>query len=132
MVEPGLIDNLPPQVKGVTRCKADKKNWPLRSYRVAVLRQCLSMLKARPIRFRRLYSSRSYFHGFFRMDLGDMTATAPPDRLKARTLSLSYSFSAITYLALTQVDTGFACGASASCPQLRANQMGWPRASATR
>ena len=49
----------------------------LRSYRVAIRRQFFSLLKARSIKFRCRYSSRSYSQGSFRFDLGGMTAAAP-------------------------------------------------------
>ena len=60
-----------------TKCRADRKYKLLRSYRVAILRHCFSLLKARSIRLRSRYSSRSYSQGSLRFDLGGMTASAP-------------------------------------------------------
>ena len=63
---------------------------------MAVPRQCFSLLKARSIRLRCRYSSRSYSHGFLRLALGGMTAVAPFERIWASILLLSYPLSAIT------------------------------------
>ena len=60
-----------------TKCRADRKYKLLRSYRVAIRRHCFSLLKARSIRLRSRYSSRSYSQGSLRFDLGGMTASAP-------------------------------------------------------
>ena len=75
-----------------TKCRADRKYKLLRSYRVAIRRQCFSLLKARSIRSRCGYSSRSYSQSSLRFDLGGMIASAPWSLIKARTRSLSYPF----------------------------------------
>ena len=60
-----------------TKCRADRKYKLLRSYRVTIRCHYFSLLKARSIRFRCRYSSRSYSQGSLRFDLGGMTASAP-------------------------------------------------------
>ena len=96
-----------------TKCRADRKYKLLRSYRVAIRRHCFSLLKARSIRLRSRYSSRSYSQGSLRFDLGGMTASAPWSRMKASTRLLSYPLSAMTAPVSIPVSRGMAWETSA-------------------
>ena len=64
----------------------------LRSYLVAIRRQCFSLLNVRSMRFLCRYGSRPYSQGSFRLTLGGITAVAPPDRMSASILLLSYPY----------------------------------------
>ena len=104
----------------------------LRSYRVAILRQCFSLLKTRSIRLRSRYSSRSYSQWSPRLDLGGMTARVPYARINASILLLSYPLSAITAPVSIPVSRGMAWETSARCPPVRVKRTGRPFASHTR
>ena len=101
----------------------------LRSYRVAILRQCFSLLKTRSIRLRSRYSSRSYSQWSPRLDLGGMTARVPYARINASILLLSYPLSAITAPVSIPVSRGMAWETSARCPPVRVKRTGRPFAS---
>ena len=99
----------------------------LRSYRVAIRRQCFSLLKARSIRFHCRYSSRSYSQGSLRFDLGGMTASPPWSLTKAGTRLLSYLLSAMTAPVSIPVRRDMARETSDRCPPVRQKRTGRPR-----
>ena len=94
-------------------CRADRKYKLFLSYLVAILRHCFNLLKARSIRFRCRYSSRSYSQGSLRFDLGGMTASALVALIKASTRLLSYPLSAMTAPVSIPVSKGMAWETSA-------------------
>ena len=105
---------------------------PLRSYLVAILRHCFSLLNANSIRSRSRYRYRSYSQGFLRFDLGGMTASAPWFLIKTGTWLLSYPFVSDNGPRLDSGQQGHGLGIIRPLPPVRVKCTGRPWASGTK